>query len=77
MLRCSTENVSGDSNFENPIFTSEGEKYSVLRKGILSRKTLTRPWLLLEKFLLFEKGLKLIYSKFSSGVVLIQLNLSK
>ena len=33
MLRCSTENVSGYSNFEKPILTSEGEKYSVLRGG--------------------------------------------
>ena len=38
MLRCSTENEPGDSNFEKLILTSEGEKYSVLREGILSRK---------------------------------------
>ena len=25
MLRCSTENVSGKSNFETPILTSEGK----------------------------------------------------
>ena len=30
MLGCSTENVSVDSNFEEPILTSEGEKYLVL-----------------------------------------------
>ena len=31
MLGYNTENVSGDSNFEKPILTSEGEQYSVLR----------------------------------------------
>ena len=30
MLGCSTEKVSVDSNFEEPILTSEGEKYLVL-----------------------------------------------
>ena len=38
MLRCSAENEPGDSNFEKLILTSEGEKYSVLREEILSRK---------------------------------------
>ena len=38
MLRCSDENLSGDSNFQKPILTSEAEKYLVLREGILSRK---------------------------------------
>ena len=65
MLRCSTENVSEDLNFEKPILISEGEKYSVLREGILPRKKLTSgSWLPLEKLLLF--GLKLIDSKFGS-----------
>ena len=41
MLRYSTENVSGDSTFEKPILTSDGEKYSALRKVILSRKKST------------------------------------
>ena len=39
VLRYSTENVSGDSTFE--ILTSDGEKYSALRKVILSRKKST------------------------------------
>ena len=56
MLRCSTENISGDSNFEKIILTSEGEKHSVLKEGILSRKKLTSGrWLLSEKLLLFGK----------------------
>ena len=77
MLRCSAENVSGDSNFEKPILTSEGEKYSVLRKGILSRKKLTSgSWLLSEKLLLFEKELKLIDWKFGSEAIFIQLILN-
>ena len=50
MLACSTENVSGDSNFEKPILTSEGEKYLVLQEGILSRKKLiSGSWLLSHK----------------------------
>ena len=77
MLRCSPGNVSEDSNFEKPILISEGEKYSVLREGILSRKKLTSgSWLPSEKLLLFEKGLKLIDSKFGSGAILIHLNLN-
>ena len=78
MLRCNTENVSGDSsNFEKHILTSEVEKYSVLREGILSRKKLTSgSWLLPGKSLLFEKGLKLTYSKFGSGAIMMQLNLN-
>ena len=57
MLRCVTENVLGDSNFEKHSLTSEDEKYSVLREGILSRKKLTSgPWLLSEKLFLFKKG---------------------
>ena len=76
MLRFSTENVSGDSNFEKPILISEGEKYSVLREEILSRKKLTSgSWLLSDKLLFFEKGLKLINSKFEPGAILIQFNL--
>ena len=68
--------MSGDSNYEKPILTSEGEKYSVLREGILSRKKLTSgSWLLSDKLLFFEKGLKLIDSKFDSGAILIQLNI--
>ena len=75
MLRCSIENVSKDSNFAKPILTSEGEKYSVLRKRILSRKKFTsRSWLPSEKLLLYEKGFKLIDLKFGSGAILIQLN---
>ena len=35
------EQFEEDSNFEKPILTLEGEKYSVLREGILSRKKLT------------------------------------
>ena len=51
-----TENMSGDSNFETPMLTWEGEKYSVLWKGILSGKKLTSgSWWLSEKLLLFEK----------------------
>ena len=74
MLRCSPGNVSEDSNFEKPILISEGEKYSVLREGILSRKKLTfGSWLPSEK-LFFEKWLKLIDSKFGSGAILINLN---
>ena len=77
MLGCSTENVSKDSNFEKPTLTSEGEKYSVLREGILSRKKLiSGSWLPSEKLLLFEKILKLIDSKFGSEAILIQLNLN-
>ena len=77
MLRCRTENKSEDSNFEKRILTSEGEKYSVLREEILSRKKLTSgSWLLSEKLLLFEKGLILIDSKFGSGAILIHLNLN-
>ena len=77
MFRCSTENVSGYSNFEKPILASEGEKYSVLREGILSREKLTSgSWLQSEKLLLFEKGLKPIDSKVDSGAILIQLNLN-
>ena len=76
MLRCSTENVSGDSNFEKPIITSEGEKYPVLKVGILSRKKLTSgSWLLSEKLMLFKKWLKLIDSKFGLRAILIMLNL--
>ena len=75
MLKCSTENVSRDSNFEGPILTSEGEKYSALREGIFSRKKLrSGSWLLSVKLLLFEKGMELIDSKFGSGAILIQLN---
>ena len=56
MLRCSTESISGDSNFEKTILTSEGERHSVLKEGILSRKKLTSGrWLLSEKLLLFGK----------------------
>ena len=59
MLICSTENVSGDSNFEKPILSSEGEIYSVLREGILSRMKLTSgSYLLSENLLLFKKGLR-------------------
>ena len=77
MLGCSAENVSEHSNFEKPILTSEEEKYSVLRDRILSRKKLTAgPWLPSEKLLLFEKGLKLIDSKFGSRAILIQSNLN-
>ena len=77
MLRCVTENVLGDSNFEKHSLTSEDEKYSVLREGILSRKKLTSgPWLLSEKLFLFKKGLKHIDSKFGSGAILIKLNLN-
>ena len=55
MLRCSTENISGDSNSEKPILKSEGEKPSVLREGILSREKLTSgSWLLSEKLLRVE-----------------------
>ena len=69
--------MSGDSNFEKHSLTSEGQKYSVLREGILPRKKLTsKSWLLSEKLLLFKKGLKLIDSKFGSGAILIQLNLN-
>ena len=65
MSRCSTKYMTGDSNFGKPILTSEGEKYSVLREGILSRKKLTSgSWLMSGKLLLFQKGLKLIDSKF-------------
>ena len=72
MLRWSTENVSEDSNFNKPILELEGEKYLVLREGILSRKKLTsRSWLLSEKLLLFKKALKFIDSKFGSGSILI------
>ena len=68
--------MSGDSNYEKPILTSEGEKYSVLREGILSRKKLTSgSWLLSDKLLIFEKGLNLIDSEFDSGAILIQLNI--
>ena len=77
MLRCSTENVSGDSNFEKPILTSGSENYSVLREGILTTKKLTSgSWLLSEKLLLFGKRLKPIDSKFGSEAILIQLNLN-
>ena len=69
--------MSEDSNFEKPILTSEGGKYSVLREVISLRKKLTSgSWLPSEKMLLFEKGLKLIYSQFGSGAILIQLNLN-
>ena len=75
MLKCSTENVSRDSNIEGPILTSEAEKYSALREGIFSRKKLrTGSWLLSVKLLLFEKGMELIDSKFGSGAILIQLD---
>ena len=37
MLRYSTENVLGDSNFEKPILTSEGEKY-LIRTNFRSAK---------------------------------------
>ena len=48
-----------------------------LREGILSRKKLTSgSWLLPGKLLLFEKGLKLTYSKFGSGAIMMQLNLN-
>ena len=60
MLRCSTENVSGDSNFEKPILISDGAKYSLLREGTSRKKLTSGSWLLSDKFLLFEKGLKLI-----------------
>ena len=74
MLRCSTKNVS-EEYFEKPILTSVGEKYSVLREKILSRKKLISGfWLPSEKSLLFEKGLKLIDSKIGSEVILIHLN---
>ena len=75
MLGYNTENVSGDSNFEKPILTSEGEQYSVLREVRFSRKKLTSgSWLLPMKVLLFKKELKLIDSKFGWGAILIQLN---
>ena len=77
ILRYNSENVSGDSNFEKLGLTSEGEKYSALREGILSRKKLTSgSWLRSEKCLLFKNGIKLIDLKFSSGLILIQLNLN-
>ena len=41
MLRYSTENVSGDSTFDKPILTSDGEKYSALRKVTLAKKNAT------------------------------------
>ena len=57
MLRCSTEIASGDSNFEKPILTLEGEKYSALREEILSRnKLISGSCLLPKKLLLFKKG---------------------
>ena len=59
MLVCSTENMSEDSNFEKPILTSEGEKYSALREGIFSRKKLTSGSCLLSgKCLLFKKSVE-------------------
>ena len=51
-LRCSTENVSGDSNIEKPILALEDEKHLVFREGILSRKKLNSgSWLLSDKLL--------------------------
>ena len=38
MLRCSTGNVSGDSNFEKRILTSEVGKYSLLKEGNCQEK---------------------------------------
>ena len=38
MLRCSTENVLGDLNFEKPFLISEGEKYSDFEGGNIVKK---------------------------------------
>ena len=38
MLRCSTENVSGKSNFETPILTSEGKTIFSIEGGIIVMK---------------------------------------
>ena len=72
-MRYNTEYASGDSDFEKPFF---GEKYLVLREGILSRKNLASgSWLWAKKRCNSKKRLKFIDSKFGSGAVLNQLNL--
>ena len=55
MLKCGTENVSGDSKFEKTILISDGEKYSILREKIFPSKKLTSGSWLLPKQSLFEK----------------------
>ena len=76
MLRCSTENVSEDSNFEKPVLTSEGKNIQYWGREYCQEINWYQDLGYCQRnYYCSKKGWNSLIQKFGLGAIFIQLNL--